>query len=388
MSIAVTRARNQTVPLHIERCWLWTMNKMMPPEILRVDYQRGAKYVVAKKLRGGMGTVLKLFPVAGGSPIVAMKTIRGDSRIQAFDIECEAWFSVAHHPNIARPLAFGTWESLPSVLIEWYPHSLDDLDLKKLSGQQIQRLIAETVDALQFAYDEKGLIHQDIKPANILIDKSGRVKLSDFGLARCLVPTAKEPMQLGIGGVPKPTSKKLSGTPFFMAPELWDGETPSVRTDIFSLGVTFYYGLTKAHPYFEDMATRATLRNKLRLDSLMASVSAKGNEGLQILRFIEKCLALDPRRRYQTYQEMFSEMPWVTISHGFHNWSVARSEIVAGAAQFFCTKGDIQKAFRWRAGTGTMPRRCSVIALPLTIFRVATISLLQLYFRIVRKGMG
>src|SRR5215469_4415878 len=49
---------------------------MMPPEILTVDYQRGAKYVVAKKRDGGMGTVLKLFPVAGGSPIVAMKTIR------------------------------------------------------------------------------------------------------------------------------------------------------------------------------------------------------------------------------------------------------------------------------------------------------------------------
>ena len=82
-----------------------------------------------------MGTVLKLFPVAGGSPIVAMKTIRSDSSVKAFDIECEAWFSIEHHPNIARPLAFGTWNSLPSVLIEWYPYSLDDLDLKKLSGQ-------------------------------------------------------------------------------------------------------------------------------------------------------------------------------------------------------------------------------------------------------------
>ena len=57
---------------------------MMPPEILKVDYQRGAKYAVAKELRGGMGTVYKLFPVAIGSPTVAMKTIRGDSSVKAF----------------------------------------------------------------------------------------------------------------------------------------------------------------------------------------------------------------------------------------------------------------------------------------------------------------
>jgi tetratricopeptide (TPR) repeat protein len=170
------------------------------------------------------------------------------------------------------------------------------------------------------------------------------VKLSDFGLARCLVPTAKERVQLGMGDVPKSTSKDLSGTPFFMAPELWDGETPSVRTDIFSLGVTFYHGLTREHPYFENTAKRALPRNKLRLDPLLASVSAKGNHGVQIVRFIEKCLALDPRRRYQTYQEMFSEMAWIKISQGVHD-SLERSEIVAAAAQFFCTKGDIQKAF-------------------------------------------
>ena len=157
---------------------------MRPPEILKVDYQRGAKYVVADELHGGMGTVYKLFPVAGGSQVVAMKTIRGDSSVKAFDIECEAWFSVAHHPNIARTLAFGTWKSMPSILIEWYPQSLGDLNLAELDGPAIQRLIAETVTALHFANSEKGLIHQDIKPANILIDRSYTARLSDFGLAR------------------------------------------------------------------------------------------------------------------------------------------------------------------------------------------------------------
>jgi serine/threonine protein kinase len=317
---------------------------MMPPEILRVDYQRGAKYAVAKELRGGMGAVYKLFPVALGSPTVAMKTIRGNSSVKAFDIECEAWFSVAHHPNIARPLAFGTWQSLPSILIEWYPQSLGDRVLTKVGGADIQRLIAETVAALQFAYEEKGLIHQDIKPANILIDKSGKVRLSDFGLARSLVPNAKERIQMGIGGVPKSTSKELSGTPFFMAPELWDGATPSVRTDIFSLGVTFYQCLTNEHPYVEDEPARIVSR-ELRLKKLLAILSTKGNEGTLIVALLKRCLALDPRQRCQSYEAMLSEFPWLKVPRGADNWTVERSEIVAGAAQFFRTKGDTQKSF-------------------------------------------
>jgi serine/threonine protein kinase len=317
---------------------------MVPPEILKVDYLKGSKFAVAKELRGGMGTVFKLFPVAAGSPTVAMKTIRGDSSVRAFDIECEAWFSVAHHPNIARPIAFGTWKSLPSVVIEWYPKSLEDLDMMGMSGQEIQAIINGMVSALYFAYTEKGLIHQDIKPANILVDKFGRPRLSDFGLARCLAPTVKERIELGIGGVPKSTSKELSGTPFFMAPELWAGAPPSVRSDIFSLGVTFYHCLTREHPFVEDMASKV-ITNELRLKPLMASVVTKGERGIQVISFLKKCLALDPECRYQTYQEMVSDVPWLDVVRDVEKWSIERSKIVVGTSQFFRAKGDIKKAY-------------------------------------------
>lgn len=317
---------------------------MNPPKILKIDYQRGAKYAVAKELHGGMGTVYKLFPVAGGSPTVAMKTIRGDASVQAFDIECEAWFSVAHHPNIARPLAFGTWKSLPSVLIEWYPQSLGDLNLSECSGVDIQRLIAETVAALQFAQAEKNLIHQDIKPANILIDRDGRVRLSDFGLARCLVPSAKERIEMGVGGVPLSTSKELSGTPYFMAPELWEGATPSVTTDIFSLGVTFYHCLTNEHPYVEGGARRI-VHSALRLEKLSAALSSKGHEGNDIAEFIKNCLALDPQKRYESYEDILQDTPWISGPTKSEIWTIERSEVVASAAHFFCTKGEPSKAF-------------------------------------------
>jgi serine/threonine protein kinase len=333
---------------------------MMPPAILTVEYLRNRKYVVAKELHGGMGTVYKLFPVAGGEKTVAMKTIKGKSSIQAFDIECEAWFSVAHHPNIARALAFGRWNSLPSVIIEWYPMSLDTLDRKVLSATELQRLIAGTLSALNFAYTEKALIHQDIKPANILIDKSGQPRLSDFGLARCVAATAKERIAFGTGNIPKSTSREVSGTPFFMAPELWGGSAPSIRSDIFSLGVTFYQMLTKEHPYVEP-SPELIVQDQIRTAPLLASVAGKGDQGAQIVAFLTKCLALDPAHRYQSYAEIIRDHPWANSSRPDSGWTIDRSEIIAGTSQFFRAKGEVNKSFS--ALEGILARRPNDVVL-------------------------
>jgi serine/threonine protein kinase len=317
---------------------------MNPPEIVNIDYFANHKYVVADIIQGGMGMVYKLFPICGDEQTIAMKTIKGNSSIEAFDIECEAWFSVAHHPNVASPLAFGSYRSLPSILIEWYPNSLADLKATEMPGKQIQDLISGTINALSFSYHEKRLIHQDIKPSNILIDESGSTRLSDFGLARCVVRTAKERIVYDLGDIPQSTSRELSGTPFYMAPELWDGITPSVRTDIFSLGVTFYQFLTKEHPFVENTEERR-VSDKVRLEPLIFALQSKGDFGLQIRHLITTCLELDPRNRYQTYEEIFQDNAWLTQTSLNNSWSVERSKIVVGSSQFYRSKGDVKSAF-------------------------------------------
>lgn len=318
--------------------------KMQPPIVVKIDYLRNSKYLATKMLQGGMGVVYKLYPVASGGKTVAVKTIKGNNSLESFDIECEAWFSVAHHPNIARPLGFGTLNSLPSVAIEWYPKSLADFLPRKLNGPLVQNLIAGTVNALAFAYTKKRLIHQDIKPANILIDKSGTPKLSDFGIARCVVPSAKERIALGVGNIPKSTSRELSGTPFFMAPELWDGVSPSVRTDIFSVGVTFYNALTKLHPYLDENGHVMT--SDLRMEPLLERAAATlGEHGDEIIAFLKGCLTLDPTRRFQTYGEIFETFSWIKPIDGEDRWTLDQSEIVAGAAQLYRSKGETKKAF-------------------------------------------
>jgi serine/threonine protein kinase len=316
---------------------------MKPPEVVTIDFCSQQKFVVAKVMQGGMGSVYQLVPIRAGSKPVALKTIKGKSSIQSFDIECEAWFSVAHHPNIARAFAFGTWNSLPSVLVDWYSTSLAGLSPDGLSGDRIMELIGGTIDALDYAFSEMRLIHQDIKPANLLIDDQGKARLSDFGLARCVAATLRERIELGVGDIPKTATKELSGTPFYMAPELWDGVKPSVKTDVYSLGVTFFQFLTGAHPYVANM-DKPVFSRQLRRGLLRESLVGKGDHAPRIEAFIARCLDLNPAARYQSYDEIGVDLPRKSPKQLHGEWTLERSEILAGAARFYSAKGDEKKA--------------------------------------------
>jgi len=316
---------------------------MKPPEVVTLDFFAQQNFVVAKVLHGGMGSVYQLVPIRAGSKPLALKTIRGKSSIQSFDIECEAWFAVAHHPNIARAFAFGSWNSLPSVLVDWYPNSLEAISPDNLSEEQVLDLLGGTVDALDYAFSEVDLIHQDIKPANILVDDFGRPRLSDFGLARCVAATSKERIELGVGDIPEVATKDLSGTPFYMAPELWDGAKPSLATDIYSLGVTFYQVLTGEHPYIANMG-KPVFSRQLRRGRLQAALEGKGSRMAHIGATIEKCLDLDPAQRYRSYDEIRTELGRTAPGRTHEKWTLERSEIVSGAAQFYSVKGDGDKA--------------------------------------------
>jgi len=315
---------------------------MKPPEVITLDFFDRRKYVVARILQGGMGSVYQLVPIDTANRTVALKTIKGASSIRGFDTECEAWFSLAHHPNVARAQAFGTWKSLPGVVIDWYPHSLEAVGRTRLSGDRIVDLILGTIDALDYAYAEFKLIHQDIKPANILIDQSGEPRLSDFGLVKRIATGPITRREAGPAGV-REKATTVSGTPFYMAPELWQGILPSVKTDIYSLGVTFYQVLTGQHPYVEDMS-KPLFSDVLRMAPLSRALNGIGTRAAAITEFIITCLALDPDKRFDSYRAMDSCIPLKSRNHSGRKWTLERSHIVAGAAQFYSTKGDAGKA--------------------------------------------
>jgi len=316
---------------------------MKPPSIVQLEFQNNQSYVVADRIEGGMGSVYKLYPVVDNESTIAMKTIKGESSIKLFDDECEAWLSISYHPNIAKAFAFGSWNAIPSVLVDWYPSSLDKIKAKTLSYAEIIKLIVGTVNALNFAYNQKRLIHQDIKPANILVDDDMNPMLTDFGLAKCVSVDENKKFEDFIFG--RKSNAALSGTPYFMSPELWENAQPSISTDIFSLGITFFNFLTNEHPYVDLSAGKKKVSDKPRMEILKNKLPKLAkDEVLSISNFLNKCLELDPNSRYQNYSEMFADLREIPIPDFEKDWTMEKSKSIISVAEFYLGIGNTQLA--------------------------------------------
>jgi serine/threonine protein kinase len=148
-----------------------------------------------------------------------------------------------NHPNIVGVFDFGKAGEFYYFLMEF----VDGLNLsqmeqakKRLAPEQALAIVPKICDALQYAHDE-GVVHRDIKPGNILVDRKGRVKIADFGLAK-LAGQEREDFSIT-------QSRMTLGTPQYMAPEQFeDPQKVDHRADIYSLGVVFYEMLTGELP--------------------------------------------------------------------------------------------------------------------------------------------
>jgi hypothetical protein len=149
-------------------------------------------------------------------------------------------------------------------------------------------IVPQICEALQFAHDE-GIVHRDIKPENILVDKRGRVKIADFGLARLLGASAPEMSLTG--------TNQVLGTLHYMAPEQIQGlRTVDHRADIYSLGVVFYEMLTGELPIGRFAPPSQKVEVDVRLDEV-------------VLRSLEST----PERRYQHASEVKTEVERISV---------------------------------------------------------------------------
>jgi serine/threonine protein kinase len=164
----------------------------------------------------------------------------------------------------------------------------------RLEPREALQIIPQICAALQFAHDE-GIIHRDIKPENVLLDKKGRVKIADFGLAKIL---GAEPADFRLTG-----AKDVMGTPHYMAPE--QVEKPQEvdhRADIYSLGVVFYEMLTGELPLGRFPSPSSRMRG-MQVDVRLDEV---------VLRSLEK----EPARRYQHVSEMKTQVETIAADAG------------------------------------------------------------------------
>ena len=228
--------------------------------------------------KGGMGAVykarqptldrfvaLKILPAAAG----------GAGFAERFNREARA-LARLNHPRIVSVHDFGVSGDLHYLTMEFVdgPNLRQAEQIGRLTPQQALHIVPQICEALQFAHDQ-GVVHRDIKPENILLDRKGRIKITDFGIAKIIGVTTEQTSLTG--------AKDVVGTPHYMAPE--QIETPADvdhRADIYSLGVVFYEMLTGELPLGKFAPPSKKVEIDVRLDDV-------------VLRSLEK----EPGRRYQ-----------------------------------------------------------------------------------------
>jgi tRNA A-37 threonylcarbamoyl transferase component Bud32 len=229
--------------------------------------------------RGGMGAVYKARQPRLDR-LVALKILAPEKQndlqfAERFEREARA-LARLNHPNIVTVFDFGEVSGQFYLLMEF----VDGLTLRqllqngKLAPAEALNIVPKICEALQYAH-EQGIVHRDIKPENILLDKQGRVKIADFGIAKI---AGLEPKGFSLTG-----ARDVMGTPHYMAPEQVEKpQTVDHRADIFSLGVVFYEMLTGELPLGKFAPPSQKVHVDVRLDEV-------------VLHALEK----EPARRYQ-----------------------------------------------------------------------------------------
>ena len=228
---------------------------------------------------GGMGVVYKARQPRLNR-LVALKILTRDKEQDEqfavrFAREAQA-LARLNHPNIVTVHDFGEAGGHCYLVMEY----VDGMNLRqllaagKMKPEQALKIVPKICEALQYAH-EQGVIHRDIKPENILLDKQGRVKIADFGIAKMVGAGAAQPALTG--------AKDVVGTPHYMAPEqIEKPATVNHRADIYSLGVVFYEMLTGELPLGKFAPPSSKVQIDVRLDEV-------------VLHSLEK----EPARRYQ-----------------------------------------------------------------------------------------
>lgn len=252
--------------------------------------------------RGGMGEVYLARQVSLDR-LVALKVLKPEmlanprhrARFQKEALSA----AKLNHPNIVHVYSFSEVDGLHSIAMEYVPgtnlkefivrRGVPDLPL----AFSIMRQATQAVTAA----GELGLVHRDIKPENLLLTRKGQVKVADFGLCR----TNEAPGQVEL------TQEGVTlGTPMYMSPEQVQGRDLDQRSDLYSLGVTFYHMLAGLPPFRADSALALALKH-VREAPVSLAVH-RPDLPPELVATIMRLLEKEPSRRYPNGAELLKDL--------------------------------------------------------------------------------
>jgi len=261
----------------------------------------GPYTVVGSLARGATSEVVKAID-ADLNRVVAIKLLSRDfvkdpEALERFERESRTVIGLSH-PNIAAIYEAGvTLDGQPYFVMEFVDgRSLRELllDKEELSFSQQLDLMIQAAEGLRAALN-RNIVHRDIKPANLMVDRERRLKVVDFGLAKVIGENAY-----------KSVAGRVMGTPKYMAPEVALGRSADYRSDIYSLGATFYHLLTGRPPF--DGETPAAVMMQHVNSPLPPPHLLNPQIPVDVCEIVQRAMAKDPNQRYQDYDELLSDL--------------------------------------------------------------------------------
>ena len=256
------------------------------------------RYKIAKYLGGGMSSVYLATDIILNREVV-VKMIKADpldkeKSVRRFQREVESTIQLSH-PNIVSVLDVDETDEY-HILVTEVVHgpNLKEYILKNspLEIDEVISIAMMTLRGIEHAHD-RGIIHRDIKPQNILLDKDGRVKITDFGIAKALSETRMTETNQVIGSVQ------------YISPEQAKGQNTDERTDIYSFGVMLFELLTGRLPYEAETAVSVALKH---ISEPFPEISDYRDIPVGLKNIIMKCTEKEPVNRYRHADDVLSAL--------------------------------------------------------------------------------
>lgn len=288
-----------------------------PDRVYRPGDFIGGEWRVLRAMEGGLGLVYAVeHRESGDRRVLKAPKRQSDAAVrESFRAEAETWVRLGDHPNIVCAHGVDEFAGQLFVIAELIePDELGRVSLRDylaagaLSSRAIAAFTADFCYGMAHARSKGMVAHRDIKPENLLLGASGRLRVTDFGLARAMVLGAT-----GNGGPPgklggwQTNDGKIAGTPYYMSPEQWQGGRQDITTDIYAFGVVLYemcYGrLPFTGTQLRDLAAQHLGREPDIPGGMFAPV-------------IARCLAKDRAARYQDTPALLADLARVCGAHG------------------------------------------------------------------------
>ena len=283
-----------------------------------------ADFIIRRAIgQGGMGTVYLSHQITLDRPAalkILAESYANNAEFVALFIKEARAAAKLNHPHIVQAYAVGEDDGLLYFAME----NIDGETMKDVLERegvipvdQALNIIQQIAEALNYAWIEQKLIHCDIKPDNIMLTSTGRAKLADLGLARVT------------GDMNDAEDDEVMGTPQYISPEALTGAPMDTRSDIYSLGATFYQFVTGRLAF--DGSSAAEIAKKHLTEPLIPPRSVNRDIPESVSRIIMKMMAKNPSMRYQDASELIDDLR--NARRGKLAGPATDSEVLAGGSK-------------------------------------------------------